>query len=402
MLFPPIQVRFAIALLFTFFPYGLLYPLDYPGTELLTLCAWVWVFPSPLGCLSLGLLPLIPDGTYGYFAFNLFCLLATVGTAWPAMHCREFSIGTIVQLHKFARSCILLVLAICLLQVITGPDIWVSMFPRMSLGGGGRAAGLRLEPSLLAGPLSLYLALLVGRIGTAHALREPLMIRKSLVRNGIWVALAFLILTRSISMLTIVACFLPALLGRRRSLLLPTLALGSGIVVAVFALGDRIEQAIGDASGSIADLMTVSVGSWRNIPDLLIVSNYRAFLMPGNPAEVRAKINMFAVLMNPGLAWIQNTYSTFAAGAATAGLLVVGLLFIGGLVAGLKLLSKSTPMRLTWVMLYFCGWLLTPKYEAAGWIVLGLLPLTHQAINSAPEPAVECSTKASEPISLTV
>lgn len=372
---PPLQVRFAIALLLTFFPYGILYPLEYPAGELVTLGCWVWVFPSPIGFLTFALLPFVPGSAYGYFAFNTFCLVASLAIAMSAIRCREFRADTVVQIYKFARVCIFLTIAICLLQVTLGPDMWVSVFPEMRLGDGGRGAGLRLEPSLLVGPLSLYLLFLFGRIGAGRALSEQLKVRKSLVQEGIWVVLSLLILTRSISILTIAICFLPALPRSRRRILLPVLAAGAGLGVAILAFGERITQALKSASGSAADLVTVSIGSWRNIPDLLIISNYRDFLLPGNPAEIRAKINRFAILMDPGFAWIQNTYSTFAAGASTAGLLAVGILFVGGLCVGLRLLSRSAPMRLTWVMLYLSNWFLTPKYEAAGWVVVGLLPL---------------------------
>jgi len=394
LLFPPFRVRFAIALLLSFFPYAILYPLDYPAGELVTLVAWIWVFPSRIGCLSLCLLPLVPNSTYGYFTFNLFCLGATVGTAVAASSCRKFCRQTVVYLYTFVRGSTFLVILICILQVFTNPSFWTSIFPNMSLGDGGRGAGLRSEPSLMAGPLTLYLFLLVARLYTLRTVSKTAVIRRSILREGVWIVLLILVLTRSISVLVITICFLPMLLAGRRSFLLPVLAAGSGLIVAVLVFGDRIREAIQNASGSIADLVTVAMGSWRNIPDLIIFLNFRDFLLPGDPADIRSKINDLAVSMSPIFAWLQNTYSTFAAGASTLGLLVTGVLFVGGMVAGLKLLSGSAKIRLSWVLLFVANWFLTPKYEATGWVVLGLLPLLHHFIESHPGDEVSSAVKS--------
>ena len=372
-LFPPIEFRFGLALLLTFFPYAILYPLDYPAWSILILACWVWVFPSPVGCLSLGLLPFTPGSVYGYFLFNLFCLATTAGTAAAAFRCGEIRMETYVRLHRLARACIFFTLAICALQLLSGPDIWGAGFPRMSLKD-GRAAGLTFEPSLLAGPLTLYLLLLVGRVRAVRVLGEPLRMRSSLLREGVWVSLSLLLATRSISVLAVAMAFAPVFFAGRRRILVPALAASLGLVVTNFVLGQRIGEAVETAGGSMADLVTVSADSWRNIPDLLIIFNFADFLLPGRPAEIRLKINIFAALMDPSFAWIQNTYSTFSAGGSTIGILAVAALFAGGLWIAMKALSRFAAMRAAWLMLFLVNWFLTPKYEAAGWVALGLFP----------------------------
>ena len=120
-LFPPIRVRFAVALLLTYFPFVFLYPLVYPAGELLTLCCWLWVFPSPIGWLSLGLMPLIPNETYGYFAFNLFCFVANLSIACSAFRSRELRLKDLAGLYKLAKLCMIVTLAIAAVQAVTDP-----------------------------------------------------------------------------------------------------------------------------------------------------------------------------------------------------------------------------------------------------------------------------------------
>lgn len=381
-LFPPIRVRFALALLLTFFPCGILYPLEWPVRELVTLCSWVWVFPSAVGCLSLALVPLLPNGTYGYFAFNLLCFSATLGVAHSAIRSRSFDKQAIVDLHRLARFCILLTFGIGLLQVITSPEAWASVFKDMSLGEGGRGAGLRLEPSLLAAPLALYLSLLVWRIQILESNSRGRKRRGPLLVEGALVVLLTLLLTRSLSVLALAMCFAPAFGLRLRNVLTPILAVLGGLLAGFLVFADRITQALQDSSGSAAALITVGVSSWRNVPDLLMIFNYRDFLLPGDPAEIRNRINTFATLLNPTFSWVENTYSTFSAGGSTVGLLATGCLFVGGILVEIRRLSSS--IRPAWLMLYVANWFVTPKFEAAGWVALALLALAHRVNETEP------------------
>jgi hypothetical protein len=377
LLLPTLQVRFAIAILLTFFPLAILYRVPYPLPDLLALAAWIWAFPSAVGCIAMALLPLVLSSTYGYFVFNLICFGGTLATALAASKSLQNNPDKISKLYKFTRSCMFIVIVICVLQFLSPPEVWYTVFPGMSLAeGGGRGAGFRGEPSLLAGPLSIYVALLVLRIQTLRtglANPESSGRARRALREGIFVILALLVLTRSISVLAVVVCFVPALIKGRRKLVVPILAAGMGVVVAVLAFGDRIREALRAASGSAADLATVAVGSWRSIPDLIILTNYRDFLLPGNPGEIRTKINNLATTMNPLFAWLENTYSTFAAGATTLGLVATGALFLSGLALGVTRTTGRRAVQATWVLLYLAGWFLTPKYEAAGWIALGAM-----------------------------
>jgi len=375
LLFPAIKTRFAVALLLTFFPYGLLYPLNYPVGELLTLCCWIWVFPSRIGWMSLGLMPLIATTAYGYFAFNFFCLIANLSFAFSASRCEKLRIADLNGLYQLAKGCMIVTLVIAAVQAITGPYIWAPIFPHMLLEF-GRGAGLKAEPSLLASPLALYLVLLSGRIEGLCATRAPL--RKSLFKEGIWAMVATVAVTRSISVLIVVICFVSVLFIQKRHAFLTVVALPAAVVVTISVLGDRISNAMVTAGGSMIDLMTISVGSWRNIPDIVILSNPQAFLFPGNPADVRIKIKTFAALLSPAFVWLENTYSIFAAGGVTVGLLVTAVVFIAGLAAGLRSLSTSPSMRTTWFMMYLASWFILSKYDPSGWVVLGLLPLMHR------------------------
>ena len=118
LLFPAIKTRFAVALLLTFFPYGLLYPLNYPVGELLTLCCWIWVFPSRIGWMSLGLMPLIATTAYGYFAFNFFCLIANLSFAFSASRCEKLRIADLNGLYQLAKGCMIVTLVIAAVQAM--------------------------------------------------------------------------------------------------------------------------------------------------------------------------------------------------------------------------------------------------------------------------------------------
>jgi hypothetical protein len=323
-------------------------------------------------------LPLLPDKSHGYWAFNLTCFVATLGIAASAARCQAFRAGIAVRLQRFTRYCILITFVIGMWQVLSRPEAWTSVFDGMLLGDGGRGAGLRTEPSLQAGPLAIYLALLVWRMETAGSQEKQQGRRRWLLLEGLFVTVFMIVMTRSISVLIVAACFAPCFgLGQMlKRKLLPLTSLLGGALVTVFVLGDRIRQAL-DGSRSVADFVTMGLGSWRNIPDLVMISNYGEFLLPGKPTEIRDKISDLAASWHPSLGWIENTYSTFSAGASTLGLVLTICIFVAGIAVGLWTLS-SGPVRLTWSMLYFTNWFLTPKFEVAGWVVLGLLALLYR------------------------
>ena len=384
-LFPPIEVRFAVSMLLTFFPYALLYPLDYPAAELVTMASWLWVFPTLPGLLTLGILPFVPELRTGYFAFNLFCICGSLSIACSASRRREWTPELLARCYRLARLAMTITLAICLLQAVTNPDMWVAVFSRMVLID-RRGAGLRLEPSLLAGPFMLYLLLLAWRAEATHLPGERAAGRVAVLREGFVLMALMVLATRSLSVLISALVFMPALVLKRRTVWIAATACVTGPFAAMLLFGERIRQAQEAGSGSLIDLITVGSDSWRNIPDLLIGLNAGSFLLPGDPTDIRSKINAFAVALDPGLGWIENTYSTFASGATTLGLLAVGGLLLAGLAMGLKRCRASAPLALSWVLLYVTNWFLTPKYEAAGWVVLGMLPLVHSLNSPIQEP----------------
>lgn len=382
-LFPSLRVRFAAALLLTFFPFGILYPLQWPLRELVTLIAWLAVFPSVAGILCVVLVPLLPNDAYGYWAFNVICFVATLAIAKSAARRGDFQAIGPISLHRFARVCVLVTVVIGACQVLSPAGGWTAVFKEMTLGDGGRAAGLRSEPSLLAAPLAIYLALLVSRMKAPGSRLQTQSPRNYLLLEGLTVAICMIAMTRSISVLIIAVCFAPLLGLRLRRAMIAAVGVLGGATAAVIVLGERIRQALQD-SGSALDLISVGLNSWRNIPDFLMILNYRDFLLPGNPADIRTKISALAASWSPAFAWIQNTYSTFSAGTSTLGLLATTFLFVVGIAMGVRSLS-SGPLRLTWLMLYVAGWFILPKFEAAGWVALGLLILLHRPNGSKRE-----------------
>jgi hypothetical protein len=355
-------LRFRLALLLSFFPCALLYPMGYPTREVITLGAWIAVFPSGLACSSVLLLPLFVS-SYGYYAFNLFSVLAVVGVGFKAWAHKDDSLGW-QDVFRYSRFCVYLTLGIALWQVVM-PGLWMTLFPDLQGLGGGRGAGLRTEPSLLAAPFALYLSLLVIQMLSGSASHRRAYLVEALLTISALVAI-----TRSLSVFIAVLCFAPALISRIRYFLTVGVA-AIGIGAVVFA--DRLVEGFAIANGSMIYLLTLAVGSWRNVPDILILSNFGEYLLPGNPAQVREHLNALAVGWIPGFEWLDNTYSTFSAAATSLGLVVTLCLFVGGALIGLRQLRTIPGVRSTWILLYLACWFFFPKFEATGWLAVAVL-----------------------------
>lgn len=359
----PFLVRAAI--LVSFFPCGILYPLHYPVREIATLLLWLIAFPSAVGYVSFLLLPLLPSTNYGYFAFNLLCTLGTFGIAIQITRWATANEDKVIRLHRFVRTCMLITFALSAWQALDGKD-WLNAFPDMYAIGNGRGGGLRTEPSLLAAPLSIYLAIVLWkrlRPATDDAQRKRL-----LLEAGAY-ALATLLLTRSLSVAVVLLCFLPAYTRNLKYLIVSG---GAGALLAATVLWVRVRDALSD-SATFAYLITSALGSWRNVPDLVILANARDFLFPSTPANLRDKLTMLTAIWNPAYAWLDNTYSTFSASASTLGLLATCSLFVLGLGFGLSISSGNGRLRSTWIALYLTNWFILPKYEPCGWIGIGIL-----------------------------
>lgn len=363
--------RLWFALLVTFFPVGILFPLQYPLRETVTLLAWIWALPSIPGIAGLLLVPLFSTETYGYWAFNMFCVLGTIGTgyqlaqssnlsaAWPWRHA-----------YRIARGCMVVTFILATWQGLDG-DTWLRAFPAMESLGDGRGSGFRTEPSLVAPCLALYLGLAVMQF----ARRESnLKSQKRLMLEAAVFTLLSIVLTRSFSVILVAACFLPAIGLKLRQLTVGALL---GLVTGLSLMWTRLDQAI-SSGGDWTFMITTGVSSWRNIPDLLILMNARNFLLPPHPGDVRNTINTLAALWNPDWAWLENTYSTFSALAMTVGLVATAILFCGGIVFAARRITLKSRYGFAWILIYLANWIVLPKYEASGWVALALITLAAQ------------------------
>jgi len=374
-LFPSRVTRFAIAAALTFFPYALLYPVEYPAPELIALSAWIWVFPSWVGIAAFALAPLIPSTAFGYYAFNLFCVVANVSIAMSASTSKDWRVDDFESAHKIVRIFMVITLAICVLQIVTEPGLWTAVFPHMTLEA-GRGAGLKLEPSQLGSLLAIYLAVLVARLSATRKGLLHSRTQSQLVREAVQMIIATVVLTRSLTVLIVAGCFLFALFPVRRKQVLLAAAIGlSCLAVTNVVFGDRLHEAIETSGGDPAEFITVSLSSWRNTPDLLIVTDASDFMMPGKPSEVRLRLHDSAVLLSPLLGWIQNTFTLFSAGGVTLGLPITLIGMGAVLIAGLRRLSKSPHLCTVWVLSYVAGWFVLAKWDNSMWLTLGILQL---------------------------
>ena len=251
--------------------------LNYPVREIATLLLWIWAFPSWVGCLSVLLLPLLPSDAYGYFAFNLFCLMGTLGTGARVSQKAATNTMLAAPLHRIARACMLLSLALAAWQAVDG-EAWLRAFPAMFAMGDGRGGGLRSEPSLLAPPLAMYLALVLWRRMQSQAGGTE---RRRLLVEAAVLSLATLLLTRSLTVAIILVCFLPVFTSKLRYLFVSG---AGGALLGGAVFWDRIRDALSDG-GTFAYLITTAIGSWRNIPDILILVNIRDYLLPNTPQK---------------------------------------------------------------------------------------------------------------------
>jgi hypothetical protein len=375
LLFPSHVTRLAIAAALTFFPYALMYPLEYPAPELIALSAWIWSFPSWVGFAAFALAPLIPTETYGYYAFNLFCVVANLSIAMSASSSKAWRPSDFETAHKIVRCFMLITLVICAMQVVTDPGLWSAVFPHMVLEP-GRGAGLKLEPSQIGSLLAIYLSVLVARLIATRKGVLSSRTQSQLVREAVQMIVGTVLLTRSLTVLIVACCFLFALFPiKRKQVLLAAAVVLACLAITNVVFGDRLHEAIETSGGDPTEFITASLSSWRNTPDLLIITDPSDFMMPGKPSEVRLRLHDSAVLLSPLLGWIQNTFTLFSAGGVTLGLPITLICMGGVLVGGLRKLRKSSHLCAVWLLCYVAGWVVLAKWDDAMWLTLGILQL---------------------------
>ncbi len=385
----PTLVRYAIIL--NFFGVGILFPLHYPVREVLILGLWTWAFPSRVGYLSFALLPFFPSVRYGYYAFNLFCVMSTLGAAHSFSQWATYHHYLSDKLHRLTRTCLMISLVIAAWQACDGVA-WMRVFPEMYAMGNGRGGGLQTEPSLLASPFVLYLGFSLWKYVQCGG--ETTDARKILSEVAV-LCMATIAVTRSLTVVLAALCFLPGFVKSIMRLVVYSVGCA---VVTIIVLGSRILSAFSN-SGAFTYLITTAVGSWRNVPDIIILSNLKAFLLPQDPSGIRDRISTLATWWNIHFAWVENTYSTFSASASTVGIIVTAIVFGAWVWFGYRRISCAKNLQATWIMLFFADWFIFPKFEVCGWIGIGLLTsfalITEEV---AAEPPAQDSVVTSTPM----
>lgn len=371
-----------LAFLVNFFPCALLYPVDYPVREVAILLLWILAFPSTLGFASLALVPLMRSEALGYFAFNLFCIVSVFAITLKSFQWARSENESKITFHRLARGCLIFSLFLAMWQGLY-PDFWLNTFPAMQSLGEGRGSGFRTEPSLLAPCLALYLALVLWRLAESNLSQKQ---KSRLVSEGLLFALLTLYFTRSFSVAIILFFFLPAFVSRVRYLVFSGIA-GAGILAV--ALSSRVSGAF-SSGGDFTYLITSAVGSWRNIPDIVILANAPSYLWPGNPGDLRNKIHMLIAIWNPDYLWLDSTYSMFSACASTLGIVATAVVFTGGLLLFVCIRRQSLQFQLAWLLIYIANWFILPKYDVSGWIAWSMLA----AFSAALQPKVSVPEKS--------
>lgn len=172
------------------------------------------------------------------------------------------------------------------------------------------------------------------------------------------VIICFIFITLSKSITVAAACCVLILsqLKHSRLILLPLMI--SGIV---FFFHDRIVS-IDDMS--FAYLASgAALSSWRNIPDLAIIYNFSELILPNFDVPMRTRISDLVSITLPGFEWLRSTYSIFAAGAYSIGILATVCIYVTATINWRNL--KLSIIRLSAILHYsvlFCIFFIPKEY----------------------------------------
>jgi hypothetical protein len=167
-----------------------------------------------------------------------------------------------------------------------------------------------VEPSLV-GPWAVFLGLLLKK---AHDEKKIKLSNYNL----------FFTLTTFIAFSSI------GLTGFISGLLLIIIRYGLNPRLLVFPLASLIILLIERLSSTddLASVFTTGISSWRNIPDLTILANWKLYLIPQIGEDIKLKLGHL-ILQLFHISWLNNTFNLFSAFSTTYGLITLFLVLVG-------------------------------------------------------------------------
>ncbi len=218
---------------------------------------------------------------------------------------------------------------------------------------------------MLAAPLAIYLSALVFRLKDAVGSR-----RYGILGEALAVIFAFLVLTRSLSVLITVVCFAPVL-GAGLRYALPTCWHAEP--------GRRCRSVRRPPSRrpfkrQRLRSLSAYAGGWflAKCPGHLNPDKFQRILLPGRPSQLRDDLNTLAMAWLPGFEWLDNTYSTFPP-ALPPWDCWSPLDLCDRRCFGLEAYAVNCRNAFHVAVAIHCVLVFFPKYEACGWISLAML-----------------------------
>lgn len=275
-----------------------------------------------------------------YFIFNVACAVA-IGYVLIFKRRLLENHFQLLDLVRFVRLCGIAHLTIMIIQFYTG-----SSLSDYVVSPAGRAAGFRPEPSMSAG----FVLLLLGLSAAGKALSP----RQYSVAVDMLLCASIVLLSWSFSA---VAAFVASLIA------VVLMKAGSSARVIFVVLGLTVLTVVMPLSGAVFYAVTESVGSWRSIPDAAVLQNWQQFFLPNFSGDIRERLGDAVGSLSASFLWVDSTYSSFSAFAATFGLGAFLLL----------LLFSMWGQKAHVVPLIFTVLFLTPKYDGLALLSLALL-----------------------------
>ncbi len=308
--------RVGVALLLLFAPTVFL-PFPYPFAELARLGLLTALFPSPVAAIP----AVVSVAAYlqhdEYLLFNAFTATAVASVA---VGFSKF-VGRLSapQVRRAVWVTTWVVWATVIVQAIqvAGPSSISEAFYPTWMGIAvpeGRGSGLVLEPSFLAGPLAFAMTLwLAGwRVDPVKGPRVSLIVAVSIS----------IVLSKSLLCALLFVPFVFYIFVKLAHLRIAILVVLAATIPWVY---ERLDSAAPVAVSSGVGAMGMALNSWRTIPDEAILANWSEYLLPFQP-DSRDRVAASIARLYPEEAWIENTYSLFAATASSLGL--VGVLVL--------------------------------------------------------------------------
>lgn len=252
-------------------------------------------------------------------------------------------------------------------------DIWQKLIPFQRFGN-FRGSLFQIEPSFVAYPLLIYIAFQF----TLKIYDNNENFGDKIFYETMIVSILSVVVTKSISVLLILP--LNFLLIRKISLKLLVIFIMLTllfVVIIIFPFYNRwklvIEQISIINKMSLTDFLvgaSIALGSWRNIPDAIILSNINQFLLPNSPFHIREKKSLLGSQF--GFSWLSTTFNLFSAAVVVFGVLVILIILAINLFLIFQKLMIVKLNRVPIIIyLLIVSFFFLPKGAVFSWYILG-------------------------------